>query len=369
MPAEEVSGNPLTLASDGRSIFFPTLTHVVEVDARLGKLVRKLSTADCDGRVIDLRLDAGRLYALCEHPPGEGAMVPGHGPARWFGNLCAFERATGKSLWCHEAETSAPVACEASRCWMLDGQAVVALEAASGKPVWRHEVPPPDHLGVVLSAKLVLSVDGEGRLTALQRADGQQAWVRALEGRVFAPPVADGTRVFVGAVRDPGGKAPRARFLALSLEDGHTLWQVELGAQDLFHRAALAGGAVLLATGADEGPGHFYAWEAETGAERWKVPLVTDANGHVFEPTVSGEQVFVWDGSEDLAAPDRYRLEARDLATGAVKWSWAPKIADKAVFSRIVAPGERVCFDDLERLICLSPPPEAPRHAPAPKKK
>ncbi len=176
-----------------------------------------------------------------------------------------------------------------------DGQAIYAagrdgrilkLDAATGRELARIETGRRLSAGVGLGEGLVLVGTPKGEVLAYRTADGQPAWTAQLSGEILTPPqargglvavrgndgkvwaldAADGKRRWVYsralpalALRDPGGLAlgdravyagfPGGRLVALSLANGAPIWEANValpkGATELERIADVAGPLAL----------------------------------------------------------------------------------------------------------------------------
>jgi outer membrane protein assembly factor BamB len=209
------------------------------------------------------------------------------------------------------------------------------------KPVWTH---------VMHNGPWGLAVDARGAIVTTDlwqvqslRPDGHVRWKAPVESIVFGTPAADSSVVLVGG---------RRRVTALARRDGRQRWEQPMGAD--VTSVALARGLALVGDQAgnlaafDAGSGilkwsvHYEGrlWSAprveprvgavvatwhwsstpavrvfdlETGKLRWDAPTA----GYTAAPVVSAGVVVVAMG----AAEHHGRVEARELGTGAVRWS------------------------------------------------
>ena len=85
--------------------------------------------------------------------------------------------------------------------------------------MWRTRLKAPLSGGTAAAADLVLIGTSDGRLFALNAADGKIRWNVRINGEVLAPPAISERLI---AVRTGDGK-----LRALSPADGHELWSTE----------------------------------------------------------------------------------------------------------------------------------------------
>lgn len=291
------------------------------------------------------------------------------------GNVYAVDAASGRQRWMHR--TGGPVpstpAVADGRVYVLsyDGR-LHALDARSGALLWKfasagerrfearglHGFLPrtqtvADPFDVFLSSPLVAQGrvffgSGDGHLYALDAASGALAWKFATGDVVHGSPAYADGRVFVGSWD--------SRFYAVDAASGRELWRHQGGTDDLLHNQvgfqsspAVAGDTVYVG-GRDA---RLHALDARTGALRWQ--FATGVSWVVSSPAVAGERVvFATSDSSRLHVVDARSgrglidedtsafvfsspviagdvllvgvlngtLQARDLASGALLWSW-----------------------------------------------
>jgi outer membrane protein assembly factor BamB len=174
-------------------------------------------------------------------------------------------------------------------------------------------------------------------------------------GEGHSSPVVVGDRVFVFAREDE-----KEVMRCLSLNDGKVIWQEAYAAPYEMNPAArnhgkgpkstpavVKGGVFALGIN-----GHFSAYDASTGAVRWRKDFSRDfkSTAPVFgasaSPLVDGDNVIVHVGGDDNGA-----LTAFDAATGKVKWKWdgdgpayaSPVIATLGGVRQIITQSQKHC--------------------------
>lgn len=139
---------------------------------------------------------------------------------------------------------------------------------------------------------------------------------------------------------------PYSYLLALSGQTGATLWRSPLDHDGLDFSPAVAAGVVYVTTLREESRlgGSLYAINAQTGQHLWRVAGTAQTS-----PVVADGLVFV--GSGEYGGP--YSLVAYDATTGAVRWrapvglvnaAAAPAVANGRVF--IATQGTVYAFDE-----------------------
>lgn len=147
-----------------------------------------------------------------------------------------------------------------------------------------------------VAGDLLLAIDRQGTVTALDRITFAPVWERRLESLITSSPtVADG-RLFVGL--------RRGAVVALDAATGELLWSHQTGGE-VSSSPALADGLVLIGSG----DRRLYALNAADGTVRWSVETGAAVDS---SPLVVGRRVLVgsFDGS----------LYAVELDNGAVAW-------------------------------------------------
>ncbi len=291
------------------------------------------------------------------------------------GHLYAVEAASGRERW--RVRTGGPVASSPA----VDGGRVFfgsydgrfqAVDEKTGALLWRfttggerrfearglHGLQPKhqtyaDPYDVYLSSPAVAAGtvyfgSGDGHVYALEAASGALRW-KVDTGEVVhaSPAVAEGT-VFVGNWA--------SRLYAFDARTGAERWRFQAGTDDLIHNQvgfqsspAVAGGVVYVGCR----DSNLYAVDAATGRERWR--FSTGNSWVVSSPAVAGGRVYfatsdsslvhaldaasgkpVWQqqstayhfASPSVAGDTLFlgvlngTLEARDAATGALRWDW-----------------------------------------------
>lgn len=296
------------------------------------------------------------------------------------GQVYALDGASGRLRW--SWRTGGPVpstpALHDGRLYVVsyDGR-LHALDAATGVPLWKfategerrfearglHGAQPrqqtlADPYDVFLSSPvvadgLVVFGSGDHHVYALDAVSGALRW-KVRTGNVVhaSPAVSDGV-VYIGSWD--------GRLYALDLATGTQRWSVQTGLDPLMHNQqgfqsspAVADGVVYVGCR----DAHLYAFDAKTGTERWR--FSTGASWVVGSPAVTQGRVIVGTSDSSLlhvldaatgqpiaqqdakayvfssatVAGDTFvvgvlngSLQARDVATGAERWTWQTEAA------------------------------------------
>jgi outer membrane protein assembly factor BamB len=183
---------------------------------------------------------------------------------------------------------------------------VYALDAATGALAWKVDTGEVVHASPAVADGSVFVGNWKSTLFALDLASGAERWrfqagtdalIANQQGFQSSPAVADGV-VYVGC-RD-------SNLYAIDARSGRERWRFPTGASWVVGSPAVAGGAVLFATSDSS---LIHSVDAATGKPRWQ----QQGAAYMFSsPAVAGDTVVigVLNGS----------VEARELATGALRW-------------------------------------------------
>jgi serine/threonine-protein kinase len=204
---------------------------------------------------------------------------------------------------------------------------VYALDASSGWQRWYRGLPESssERLAVHSDALYVVMPNGGG-LLALDRRLGVPAWRQPLEALPVSAPVALDDTVYLVASRTrlnprvledfpddatalPDPYPRSVVVVAMRAEDGTKRWEQSIGVEGAVTHAGepVIGGAETIYVGANDGA--LYAFDATTGAPRWRYQTGGD---QVSTPLIAGESAYV-------GASDGY-VYALDAATGVLRW-------------------------------------------------
>lgn len=211
---------------------------------------------------------AAAWQLLLEHPPSAGGAMDA---SRLYiplesKQVIALERSTGATVWTAEVDTAwAPVA-SGGLVFVAAADAVEALDAATGRARWRLDL--GGMAGGPMSVgygRLVVPL-ASGQLVVIDAEPGRLAWTSRLDGEPGSLSIGiDQARVYAAG--------SSGRLTALSLADGSSLWQRDLGGA--LTTPLVARDRLVIGTSAD----HFYALDPESGSERWHWDIGADAVG------------------------------------------------------------------------------------------
>ena len=270
----------------------------------------------------------------------------------------ALDEATGEGLWQNpEARgfSSAAVFDDSVFVGSSNGT-VYRMNATDGRVEWSTRLlGETGFSGITSSPKIVFDSlyigtfnesGGPGEIVSLWVSNGTVGW-RTETGSVHfsSPAYADGT-LYVGVAGRYNTTSqitfePPFGLLALDAATGEERWFFETSGS-VSASPAVAGSTVVLAAK----DGQVYAIDRHTGAQTW----AADVQAGVSSPAVDGDWVFVGGGSFG----GQGRVTALDLATGDVRWTFAPNgpvqssltsSAGKVLFSTNTANGSVYALD------------------------
>ena len=233
------------------------------------------------------------------------------------GQLYALNTETGTEIW-HTASGSLPSAVAVAGDLVFNNDGIGRTQAFrrdTGEKIWSVEISGAGYGAPLVIDNIVYAVSERG-VYALDRLTGKKVWEKntgSHRGFVPSPAFSDGTLYF--------GVGPT--FYALDAQTGQELWKIQ--SKTWFYGASLANHFVYV--GNDDG--YFYAFNPKTGEEIWKSPL---AGAGWSSPAIANGRVYV--GNRDQ------HLYAFDAQTGSELWKteledWAtsdPLVADDVIY-------------------------------------
>jgi outer membrane protein assembly factor BamB len=236
--------------------------------------------------------------------------------------LCAFEAATGRSLWRVSAQPESGddpahpggVAYADGRVYAGTGLAqVVAFDAQTGKELWRQQVSGPVRSPPTVAQGRVLVVTVDNQCVAFEAAEGTRRWTHAgiPEGAGLlggASPAVDSNTVI--AAYSSG------EIFALRLDNGRVIWSDSLtqarrsdqvaGLADIRGNPVIDRGMVI----ASGNSGRTVGIDLRTGGRVWDLDI-----GSVEMPWVAGDFVFVLSNDADVFCITRKEGRIRWVAS------------------------------------------------------
>jgi outer membrane protein assembly factor BamB len=243
----------------------------------------------------------------------------------------------------------------------------------SDEVAWRSALPAKGHSSPVVWGDLVVVTaaapdSGRRHLIALDGVSGATRWSHTSEGPVFrqhadnsfasATPAIDAERVYVAWL------APERSRLEAFDHAGKAVWARDLGSFIAQHGGGasptVVDGLVILPFEQD-GPGdsHLLAFDAATGAERWRLPRTSGklacSTPAVLRPADGPAQL--------ICTSSNHGVYAVDLASGKELWSLPGAFTQRCVASPVLADGLIYAGDGQggkgTRLLCVRPPTAA----------
>ncbi len=186
----------------------------------------------------------------------------------------------------------------------LDGN-VSALHADSGALAWRVPAGSGAQATPAIAHGRVYVPTLGNKLIALALADGNPLWTADLGGMAVSSPAVVGSDVILSA------GFPQRHVVRIDGLTGAVIWQSPRVMSELSNSSpAVAGGLVVVGSNG----GHFYAFDAATGAARWDYQA--DGVVALSSALIAGGRVYIAGGD----ASDH--VHALDAATGAAVPGW-----------------------------------------------
>jgi len=188
-------------------------------------------------------MDAARIYIPIQTDDGD--------------EIVALERQTGMTVWEQDVKADWPVLVSNGVVYAAGSNEIHALDAATGEPRWAASLeraaggPLHEQDGLVVA--LMIPDD----VLAFRVTDGHQVWRHSLGGTA-------GLRQMTLGAGAAYVTAPGGHVIALSLHDGHPLWDVTIPGVP----SAPAAAKDRVFVGSSDN--FFYAFDADSGRLEWK---------------------------------------------------------------------------------------------------
>ncbi len=344
---------PASMAAAGESVFY----GLKELDARTGKLRRQFSADGAEKEIRAILFSAGVVVFASQgdHPEEAGPGEERHTACAWS----AFDLRTGKPLWRTKAEftDSRPAlqAVSSESVFVVRGSRadqLSALEPRTGKTRWVNDAFRVTDLAA--EGNLVV-LQTESAVAALAAATGQLLWQKPLRGVRREPLSIDSKRIYV--VRE--SSAPEGGILSvLSRETGQVLWEKEIAREGFLTPTASSETVFVCAypslSDNTDRVSHLRALSALDGKEMWAREVVTDWNGHEFQPVLQSQSVLMWAGDphyfEKWKSSGTIRLWRLNAATGTLEAEYRPPAIEKPIYLRAIPWGDEILFSDSQNV-------------------
>jgi len=189
---------------------------------------------------------------------------------------------------------------------------VRAFERAKGKSLWKIDLDTPLSGGVGVYGDALLLGSSDGFVLKLDAGSGDLLWSTQLHGEVLSPPQGDGK--FVIAQTYDG------KLQGLDFQTGEVLWTYDSNVPVLTIRGTnvpiLRNGMVF----AGFANGRVLAFDAQTGAVGWEVRVAISQGRSEIERIVDVDGTMELAGKELYAASYQGRVVAIDVASGRKLW-------------------------------------------------
>jgi len=199
-----------------------------------------------------------------------------------------------------------------------DGK-VVALDPADGRRLWEFATGDAVLAAPAVSGGTVLSGSYDHFVYALGAADGRLIWKQDTHGAVVSTPALSGSRAVVGnRCYD---------LLALDLATGATAWKRYIWMSWVESSATIRDGVAYVGS---SDAAALFAVDARTGKRIWTADVFGWAWG---QPAVTKDRVYTGTSSQvGYVAKHGGGLLALDRATGAVAWRYAMAAPDSGAY-------------------------------------
>ncbi len=332
---------------------------------------------------------ADTLHTAALSPDGMRWFLGGRGGEALRFELAAFDAGSGALSWSTEDESLAHaerLAASNQAVFAIAGDDLAAYQGSNGAELWLRAGDLPHDLAAAQDGTALYELveipnvpgNSDFGVRRLDPSTGAEVWFAVFdgEGSYDAPGAIDlspdGSTVYVAGRKRFPSMTPVAHVATLALDaaSGAVLWEslspegAEWNARDVL--VAADGARIFVLAG--KGPGglgasRFLAYDAATGAELWKTPVVALSN--VDYPSLAA--ALSADGTRLIGAGFgtfvfgndlEYRWSARvlDTATGAVVWDrdihstyTYPEVIDVLVTS--AAPTVVVCGQPTSKLL------------------
>jgi outer membrane protein assembly factor BamB len=250
------------------------------------------------------------------------------------GTLLALDQATGDEVWRTpiRATSSSPLIHSGMVILGTLGNGLQAFDLSTGAGLWTFRAgavatnpdEPADHFPsspAIVDDTVFIGGGFYGGLFAVDPETGAEKWRFDSHGEVWSSPaVADGVvYITTQGLRDayPDDPTPSALY-AIDVKTGEQLWWFPLGPMDTSHSTPMvsAGMVVFGATHEDSETGTWFALDAATGTELWRLETEHPIWGR--SPGSNGNLIFLTEETDAVGN----LIRAVEPATGTTVWTF-----------------------------------------------
>jgi outer membrane protein assembly factor BamB len=279
-----------------------------------GALRRRTAVLVASGAFVVLAVVGGLLL------PGafSGSSGPGDDAEASGGPAAAAKQLTVRELWPSDMDLRQSEVARGKLVGEGEDGRLHAVDAADGESVWTYDDPGALSFEGVSEGLAVVTDDGDGTIHGVDVDSGKAVW--SVDAEAHTPRgtefnlymrvvVADGT-VYLNAMYDLPEEAERRAGYAVSAVDvatGRLKWRHEI--EYILSEALTAEDGVVYGGVREPDDTYFYAWDAETGDPLWRYSSRTSRPypGEATAIEVSDGTVYFGDGRGVLHAVDARR--------------------------------------------------------------
>lgn len=230
------------------------------------------------------------------------------------GYVVTLDSTTGKEIWSVKigrTNRSSPTI-EGDTVYLSGGEdgKIYALELKSGSIQWTNNVGSMAiyESPIYLDGSLYVASDltNDAKLVALNAETGEKRWVVPLGAPTYFGPSAGEGLLFIGSYDNQ-------KLRALNIKDGSEVWSKTLVNEGVASKPVYDQGTLYVAgTNFNTGGGTLYAFDANTGEEKWTAPGIGDTQAG--SPIVFEDLVIIGSAAQPA-------LRAFDIKNGAAIWN------------------------------------------------
>jgi len=229
-----------------------------------------------------------------------------------------------------------------------------ALEVKTGKEIWlKHDIIVHDMFAE--NDRVYITTD-DNKAIALSLLDGHLIWQVKLTGDRIEKISLGNKMIYIPCSRSENDES---LLTALDKETGKQVWKKTFPKTSLFP-AAVSDDMLYIAEQpvADFKPGNFLALNTADGQEKWKYEITADYNEHDFQPVITEDKVIIWSGDPEYMKKNGSSGDISMLCLnrydGKLIWKYKPPEKEKYIYSRPIVYGKYIFFNDTEDIYCIN---------------